>query len=268
MSWANIDDQSTFHAKVIRAGNAAWGALCRLLAWSSAHGTDGKVPADLVAIVATDAERDRLVAVCLLEKIEEGFEIHDFLDWNMSAKDVASTRRKRAKAGRIGGLRSRSKREANASAPASTSDEAKPKQNPTQSNPIQSTVKIHLPVAEPAAKGRRPKRAETTIPDDFKVSTAIEAMCRAEGLPDPHVVIRDFRDWALKKAARYVDWEAAFRTWMRSKITRENYPAMKPETPGFIDGLPIVRHPDRAKFIPKPGEALDMTGLFGPEVDT
>ncbi len=71
---------------------------------------------------------------------------------------------------------------------------------------------------------REPPKPMTAMPEGFAVSPAIEAMCRAEKLPDPHVVFRDFRDKAAMNDYRYADWEAAFRTWMRSKITRENYP--------------------------------------------
>ncbi len=68
----------------------------------------------------------------------------------------------------------------------------------------------------------------TALPDDFAVSPAIEAMCKAEGLPNPHDVIVGFRDKAIAKNYRYADWEAAFRGWMRSPITAENYPAWVP----------------------------------------
>ena len=38
-----------------------------------------------------------------------------------------------------------------------------------------------------------------------------------------------------------------------------------PNRPGFLDGLPLLRLPNRDDFIPKPGEGLDMTGLFPAE---
>ena len=43
MSWFKLDDKSTFHRKVVAAGNAAWGAFCRLGTHSSDQGTDGVV---------------------------------------------------------------------------------------------------------------------------------------------------------------------------------------------------------------------------------
>lgn len=68
------------------------------------------------------------------------------------------------------------------------------------------------------------RRAKTPYPADFGVSPEIAAMCRAEGLPDPHEVLRDFQGKALANDYLYADWEAAFRNWMRSSMTRRDYP--------------------------------------------
>ena len=43
MSWFRIDDKSAFHRKVLKAGNEAWGAICRAGAVSAGEGTDGRV---------------------------------------------------------------------------------------------------------------------------------------------------------------------------------------------------------------------------------
>jgi hypothetical protein len=67
------------------------------------------------------------------------------------------------------------------------------------------------------------------MPEDFTVSPEIAAMCRSEGLPDPYVVLEDFRGKAKAHDYRYVDWEAAYRNWMRSPITRRDYPAWEPD---------------------------------------
>jgi len=110
MSWGNLDDQSTFHPKIVRAGNAAWGAVCRMIAWSKAHGTDGVIPEVIAKLIATPAELDAAFEANLLEMREGGYAVHDFLDWNDSARKVESLRNKRKNAGHLGGL----KRAANA----------------------------------------------------------------------------------------------------------------------------------------------------------
>jgi hypothetical protein len=91
----------------------------------------------------------------------------------------------------------------------------------------------------------------------------MESMCRAEGLPNPHVVIRDFRDKAKANEYRYADWEAAFRTWMRSEITARAYqdrswlaPQSAQDAPQSTFRDPDVG-PDGLPFIPAPQAALD-----------
>lgn len=56
-------------------------------------------------------------------------------------------------------------------------------------------------------------------------------MCRAEGLPNPHEVIKGFRDKALANDYIYADWEAAFRNWMRSALTVKAYPPWSDSLP-------------------------------------
>lgn len=85
-------------------------------------------------------------------------------------------------------------------------------------------------VPPPAALSSRAPRVSrragtrTQMPGGFGVSIAIEEMCRQEDLPDPHVVLHQFRDDCIAKGRTYVDWEAAFRVWMRSPITADKYP--------------------------------------------
>ncbi len=93
MSWLRIDDQLTFHAKIVDAGNAAVGAWVRMSAWSCAYLTDGRVPANITAMVATEEEIAALVRTRLLDPIEGGgYVIHDFLHWNPPAADVKARR--------------------------------------------------------------------------------------------------------------------------------------------------------------------------------
>jgi len=92
MSWARIDDQIAFHDKVVGAGNEAFGAWVRMVAWSCAQLSDGRVPAHIAATIAPSKVTDRLVAARLLHAVEGGFEIHDFHDWNPRASEVKAKR--------------------------------------------------------------------------------------------------------------------------------------------------------------------------------
>ena len=111
MAWFRLDDQMAFHAKIVAAGNEAAGAWARCGCWSSAQGTDGAVPWPVALTIATRPVWDRLVAVGLCDLSEDGesLSIHDFLDWNPTASEVARLRNNRAKAGRNGGKQKASK---------------------------------------------------------------------------------------------------------------------------------------------------------------
>ncbi len=98
------------------------------------------------------------------------------------------------------------------------------------------------------------KKINRLIPDDFVVSPAMLAMCRAERLPDPHRVLPDFRDWALSKAETKADWEATFRRWMRDARTTANYPPIAQE-PRHV---PLPPEPEGDCAPPSPEEAAKL----------
>lgn len=110
MTWALIDDQSTFHAKVVKAGNSAWGACVRMITWSAAQLSDGLIPAHIASLIANEGELKSLVGVGLLEPRVDGYYIHDYLYWNKSAEEVRTHKAKvseaRSKAGKHGGIAS------------------------------------------------------------------------------------------------------------------------------------------------------------------
>jgi hypothetical protein len=148
VSWFKVDDKSWGHAKVLAAGNAAWGAFCRLGAYASDHLTDGKIPPSVAQIILSNDEADRLVSVGLLEKNTDGsVVIHDFLDWNPSAKKVLKLRKDRAKAGSKGAAKANGKRSASAAASAERLLTTRSQQNlaprarvPSRPVPVPSTL--------------------------------------------------------------------------------------------------------------------------------
>jgi hypothetical protein len=99
VSWARIDDQMAFHPKMVKAGNEAVGAWARMIAYASAHLTDGFVPRDVaLAIAGSKKLLDKMVAERLLDAEGDDYRVHNFLDWNPSGADVKAKRdRERAK---------------------------------------------------------------------------------------------------------------------------------------------------------------------------
>lgn len=85
---AHVGSDFTFHRKVIAAGNRAAGAWARILSMS--RETDGFVTAAEAASVGSVSEIRRLVDVCLLDRLDEGYRIHNFLTYNAPFADVVA----------------------------------------------------------------------------------------------------------------------------------------------------------------------------------
>jgi hypothetical protein len=93
---------------------------------------------------------------------------------------------------------------------------------------------------------RRIPGGKRALPEDFGVSPEIEAMCRREGLANPHEVLPRFADWARGKGERRADWEATFRNWMRDeRTTRTHGPwrELRAVPPPAEDALPGAHDP-------------------------
>jgi hypothetical protein len=87
VAYLKVDDNAPWHPKQLKAGPlACWLWLCGL-AYACRHATDGLLPAEAIPTLCPDAvaQAERLVDVGLWDRVEGGFRIHDFLDWNDSA---------------------------------------------------------------------------------------------------------------------------------------------------------------------------------------
>lgn len=105
MTWFKLDDQVAFHAKTLDAGNEGFGAFSRAGAWSSGHGTDGKIPTRVALTIANKEIWDHLVTVGFAHEVPngEGWILHDFLEWNPSAAEVLKLKANRTRAGKASG---------------------------------------------------------------------------------------------------------------------------------------------------------------------
>jgi len=120
MTWVKLDDLMPQHPKILRAGPAAaWLWVCGL-AYCSRMLTDGAIPAEAVGsfgVPSADRLAGRLTDVGLWEKTADGYQVHDYHDYQPSKEQVLARRELRRTAGRLGGQHSgttrRSKTEAN-----------------------------------------------------------------------------------------------------------------------------------------------------------
>ena len=98
MAWFKLAGEGAFHAKVLVAGNEAYGAWCRAGQWSSQHLTEGRIPRAVALTIASEGVWARLVTATggcahgLVEASADGWVIHDFLDWNPSAAEELAKR--------------------------------------------------------------------------------------------------------------------------------------------------------------------------------
>lgn len=162
MSWARIDDGLDEHAKVdamLEADEltalAAVGLWVLTLAGASRRGTDGAVSRRALAKIAPE-HGERLAGVLLeaglFDKAGDGHQIHDFLDWNPSAREARQKRdhisQVRAEAGRRGGLTTATRRQVAERLARIESEGAAPV---AEQKPQQRAQQLANPVAEQKA---------------------------------------------------------------------------------------------------------------------
>lgn len=128
MSWFALDDGFDSHPKVRKAGNAAVGLFVRLGVHATKHLTEGHLDADIVRDYGTPATVRKLVSVGMLhafdhgckrceQPAEDGYVIHDYLDYNKSRAQIEVARenaRKRQQKGRDNARLSRDSRDSGA----------------------------------------------------------------------------------------------------------------------------------------------------------
>src|SRR5690606_25592436 len=141
--------------KVLAAGVDGFALDVAAIAYSSRFRTDGFIadhalPALFPPLRNPGRVADRLVEVGRWNRVEGGWMIHDFLEYQPSATDQAELSRKRADAGKRGGKASGRARRTNSEATAKQKVEAMSKQvASTDSNPVPSRPVPSQPVLVP-----------------------------------------------------------------------------------------------------------------------
>lgn len=118
MSHFYVDDQLAFHPKVLAAGNEAMGMWVRAGAWSKSTCTGGFIPDEMAASLGTPKVIARLVKAGLWERVERGYQFHD---WTEVAGNHSPEREKairRGNADRQARFKAKRKAEQGGNAPA------------------------------------------------------------------------------------------------------------------------------------------------------
>jgi hypothetical protein len=215
--WFKVDDGFAFHRKAIRAGNTALGLWVRAGSWCAQQLTDGHVPEEMLALLGgTVDDADDLVKATLWITVEDGYQFADWGDYQPTKADVEEERakaRERQKEWR--------KNRGNAGSNAVTSGvtnavtdgvtatvtdiASHAGSNGAPSLPFPST-----PI--PSVNGAR-KRA-TRRPSDWQPNDTHKRIAADLDL-DIAAEVEQFHDFHDSKGSSFIDWDAAFRTWLR-----------------------------------------------------
>lgn len=134
MSWVKLDDGCMEHPKLLAAGAAGVALWLAGLCYANRQKSrDGLIPALKIACLYPMAGPQKvaakLVEVGLWETAPDGFRIHDYHDYQPTAKQAEAVSQIRSEAGRKGGARSAAVR---AAARKSTPDTDSAKQTPSK----------------------------------------------------------------------------------------------------------------------------------------
>jgi hypothetical protein len=76
-------------------------------------------------------------------------------------------------------------------------------------------------LANEKRKLSKPVGTPVPLPEDFKFTAELRTWALDEGCKEPYVEFEQFCDKAKSKGLVYVDWPAAFRTWIRNAVKWE-----------------------------------------------
>ena len=257
MTWFKVDDNLAFHRKVVASGNAAMGLWVRAGAWCAQHLTDGFIPDDMISLLGTTAQAQRLIKSGLWAEVDGGCQFHQ---WNEKGRQPTgqSVREEREKsANRQAKWRSTKSTDPQVSEPGNGVTHAlvtgavtgAVTPTPTRPDPYTSTDVDVAP---------QKRRRATRIPDDFQVTTDMITWCRsnAPGIDGKRETEKFVDYWRGKPGASAVkvDWVSTWRNWIRRAA--DDLETRRPG-PSNVRHLPRGYDPDGVMRDPKTGVAIE-----------
>ncbi|WP_325603015.1 hypothetical protein [Nocardioides sp.] len=217
-----MDDQFPDHPKVIAAGPLAKSLFVDGLCYCNRLLTDGLIPRRMALRLADDyaeyTDEDlaqRLVDVGLWETCEDGYRVHDYLDYQPSAEKVKAERTslsaKRAAAGRAGAA-ARWQTDGNGNGKAVANEWQT--DGPVPSRPVLDETEVPIVTSVSSATAPRAKRKQQ-VPDDFYPDDAGVNYALAQGMPFEQVPrqVEKFVNHHRSKGTTFLDVAKAWQTW-------------------------------------------------------
>jgi hypothetical protein len=161
MAWVKLEDDWYDHPKLIDLDLAVVGLWVLGITYCNRYLTDGSISKAALRRFAPTARLDQVAVLVdngLWDRVDGGFQVHDYLDYQPSAALVKEQRKRRQEAGRLGGKRSGEARaSANGQANASASARTPTRPVPTPIQSLSVTNEEALPSVENAKKARETK---------------------------------------------------------------------------------------------------------------
>ncbi len=225
MIYAGIDVNIINHEKALTAGIEAFGLWCWGMCYAQIHETDGRLArVAVMSALGGDKRALRRAAVRLvtsglwIESDDGSFQVWNYTKKNRTASEIEGVRedRKAANAARQRDWRSRR----NAGVTRDSNADVTPRNGPTVTTPsLHCTAPIGTDVTpvtpEPVAPKSR-RRAETPCPPSGASAGELRDWCEGWKIPIGHGELIGFLDHHRKSDARWRDWAAAWRTWLKN----------------------------------------------------
>jgi hypothetical protein len=230
MSYSRFQIGFTSNRKVYNLSNAAFRLYVTSIDWSRGQKTDGRIARQDLRLLPHAPKGKRaekligeLLEAGLWEGLLDGWQIHDFLEWQDSA--VQANERARRARERMREVRSNC-RQALARTDEQRSLEVR--DGPSDPSPISLSLSALPDLPEkPGSAGARegsakkPRRAVMVrMPEPFDVTEKHLDYAKSKGWPVWWVRNRheQFCDLAVSKGWLYADWDRAFYTFLRGEI--------------------------------------------------
>ena len=166
MSWVRIDDGFAENPKVEDLSDKSFRLHVAAMCYAGRNLTDGFVSDRALKVCGVVANTGRprvhageLVAAGLWDRVDGGWVIHDFTEYNPTAEEVKDLRRKRAEAGKAGG-KERARRQALASVTELASVQADVQASALASGSTPAPPLYVTPKAVIGVGGKRPQSSD------------------------------------------------------------------------------------------------------------
>lgn len=241
MPWAKFDDRFPSNRKIALLSDRAFRLYVTAVCWSAENSTDGVIEREELRLIASYRGVNRAVTE-LIERglwiaTDDGWCIHDFLDYNPSREQVLRDRK--ANAARQERFRQRKNGKPTPPPPATDEGDETPdnagsngRSNgvtnaaPARPGPTRTPYGGEGRCAPTGSSGRAHETAHTPIPATFQPSSESREWARAEGHLDRlggatalADVTAAFIDWHAGKGTLAADPDALWRKWVREQHT-------------------------------------------------